>query len=102
MTANVKKYVVVVCHEDKINQIYFSWKWGENKLRTVDQYTYLDVETSKKDRSWDTHLAKVNGNSKAHVGNMDATVTDTDLDAMIKRCIPVKAITPKLEYAGEV
>ena len=31
MTANVKECaVVVVCDEDKVNPVNFSWKWGED------------------------------------------------------------------------
>ena len=35
VTANVKKYavvVVVVCNEDKVNPVTFQWKWGEDEL----------------------------------------------------------------------
>ena len=30
VTANVKKCAVVVCIEDKVNVVSFSWKWGED------------------------------------------------------------------------
>ena len=75
MTASVKKYAVVVCIEYKVNPINFSWKWGQDKLPIVDQYAYVGVETSKY-CPWDTHLAKVIGKDKAHVGKMDAILTD--------------------------
>ena len=39
------------------------------------------------------------GKSKAHVGKMDAILTDSHLDTMIKRCILINGIVPKLEYA---
>lgn len=101
VTANVKKCAVVVCNEDKENPVTFKWKWGEDELPIVDQYTYLGVEISK-DCSWDTHIAKVIGKGKAHVGKMDAILTDSHLDTRIKRCILMNVIVPKLEYAGEV
>ena len=101
VTANVKKCAVVVCNEDKENPITFKWKWGKDELPIVDQYTYLGVEISK-DCSWDTHIAKVIGKGKAHVGKMDAILTDSHLDTRIKRCILMNVIVPKLEYAGEV
>ena len=41
------------------------------------------------------------GKSKAHVGKMDAILTDSHLDARIKRCVLINVV-PKLEYAGEV
>ncbi|MEP2874451.1 MAG: reverse transcriptase domain-containing protein [Hyphomicrobiales bacterium] len=85
VTANVKKCAVVVCNEDKVNPVNFSWKWGEDELPIVDQYTYLGVEISK-DCSWDTHIAKVIGKGKAQVGKMDAILTDSNLDTRIKRC----------------
>ena len=47
MTANVNICVVVVCNEDKVSPVSFKWKCGEDELPTVDQYTYLGVETSK-------------------------------------------------------
>ena len=50
----------------------------------ADQYTYLGVEISK-ECSWDAHVAKVIGKGKAHVGKMDATLTDSQPDTRIKR-----------------
>ena len=44
VTANAKKCAVVVCNEDKVNPVNFCWKWGEDELSIVDQYTYLGVE----------------------------------------------------------
>ena len=58
MTASVKKCAVVVCNEDKVKPINFSWKWGEDENPIVDQYTYLGVEMSK-DCSWDSRIAEV-------------------------------------------
>ena len=57
MTANVKECAVVVRNEDKGNPVSFKWKWGEDELPIVDQYTYLGVEISK-DCSWDARIAK--------------------------------------------
>ena len=39
---------------------------------------------------------------RAHIGKMDATPTDSHLDARIKRCFMINVIVPKLEYAGLV
>ena len=39
------------------------------------------------------------GKGKAHVGKMDAILTDSHLDTRIKRCILIHVIVPKLEYA---
>ena len=58
VTANVKKCAVVVCNEDRVNPVAFKWKWGEDELPIVDQYTYLGVEISK-GCPWDAHIAKV-------------------------------------------
>ena len=63
MTANVKECAEVVCNEDKVNPANFKWKWGEDELPIVNQYTYLGVEISK-DCSWDAHIAKVIGKGK--------------------------------------
>ena len=101
VTANVKKCAVVVCNEDKESPVTCKWKWGEDELPIVDQYTYLGVEISK-DCSWDAHINKVIGKGKAHVGKMEAVLTDSHLDTRIKRCILMNVIVPKLEYAGEV
>ena len=65
--------------------VTFKWKWGEDYLPIVDQYTYLGVKISN-DCSWDTHIAKVIGKGNAQVGKMDAILTDSHLDTMIKRC----------------
>ena len=90
-----------VCNEDKVNPVNIKWKWGVAEVPIVDQYTYLGVEISK-DCSWDAHIAKVVGKGKSRGGQTDAIITDPYLDARIKRCILVKVIVPKLEYAGEV
>ena len=42
------------------------------------------------------------GGGKAHVGKMDAILTDSRLDTRIKRRIRLNVIAPKLEYAGEL
>ena len=86
MTANVKKCAVVVCNEDKVNPVKFNWKWGEDELPIVDQYTHLGVEISK-DCSWDARIAKVIGKGKSQVGKMDAILTDPHLDTRTKVCI---------------
>ena len=132
MTANVKERAVVVCNEDKVNPVNLKWKWGEDDLPIVDQYTHLGVEISK-NCSWDAHTAKVMGKGKSQVGKMDAILTDSHLDTIseieicilinvsvpkleyailidshldtiskIEICIPINASVPKLEYAGEV
>ena len=46
VTANTKTcavvvvIVVVVCNEDKGDAVNFKWKWREDELPIVDQYTY--------------------------------------------------------------
>ena len=42
----------------------------------ADQYTHLGVEISK-ECSWDAHIANVIGKGNAHVGKMDAILTDS-------------------------
>ena len=88
-----KKCAVVLCNEDKGNPVNFKWKWGEDELPVADQYTYLGVEISK-ECSWDAHIAKVIRKDKAHVGNMDAILTDSHLDTRIKICIMINVIVP--------
>ena len=70
MTANVKTCAVVVCNEDNVIRVNFKWKWGEDELPIVDQYTYLCVEISK-DCSWDAHIAKVIGKGKSQASRQD-------------------------------
>ena len=40
------------------------------------------------------------GKGKAHVGKMDAILTDSLLGTGIKRCILMNVVVPPLEYAG--
>jgi len=101
VTANVNKCAVLVCNEDKKNPVEFKWRWGEEELPIVDQYTYLGVEISKH-CSWDAHINKVIEKGKAQIGRMDVILRDPHLDTRIKRCILMNVIVPKLEYAGEV
>ena len=101
MTANVKECAVVVCNEDKVNPVNFKWKWGEEELPIVDQYTYLGVAISK-DCFWDAHIATVIGKGKSQVGKTDAILPDPHIDTRIKICILINVFVPKLEYAGEV
>ena len=45
VTANVEKCALrSLCNEDQVNPVNFRWKWGENDLPIVDQYTYLSVD----------------------------------------------------------
>ena len=101
VTANVIKCPEVVCNEDKVNPVNFKWKWREDDLPIVDQYTYLGVEVSK-DCPWDARIAKVIGKGRSQVGKMGVILTDPHLDTRIEICILVNVIAPKLEYAGEV
>ena len=87
--------------EDKVNPVNFGWKRGEDEVLMVDRYTYLGVETSN-DCSWDTHIAKVIGKGKTHVGKTDAMLTDSHLDTRIKRCILVNVRVPSLEHAAGI
>ena len=81
--------------------VNFKFKWGEDELLIVDQYTYLGVEISK-ECSWDAYIAKVIGKGKSQVGKMDAILTDPHLGTRIKICILMNVVVPKLEYAGDV
>jgi len=44
ITANVNESAVLVCNEDNKNPVEFKWKWEEDGLLIVDQYTYLGIE----------------------------------------------------------
>ena len=63
--------------------------------------TYLGVEILNY-CFWDTLIAKVIGKGKAHIGKMDAILTDWHLDTRIRRCILMNVAVPKIENAGEV
>ena len=80
-----------------MNPVTANWKWGEEELPIADQYTYLGVDISK-DCSWDAHMAKakVIGKGEAHVGKMDAVLTDSQLDPRVKVCILMNLHVPKL------
>ena len=96
VTANVKKYAVVACNEDRGDPVTFERKWGEDELPIVDQYTHLGVDIST-DCSWDAHITKVIGKVEAHVGNVEAVLTDAHLDTRMNICILINVIVPKLE-----
>ena len=65
------------------------WKWGEDELSIVDQYTYLGVEIERS--ALGMHIEQtqylIERAYKAHVGKMNAILTDSHLDARIKRGI---------------
>ena len=84
---------------NKVSPVTFKWKWGEGELPIVDQVTYL-ARRPKKVFSWDVHRAKVIRKGNAHIGKMDAILTDSHLEK--KKCILMNMIVPKLEHAGEV
>ena len=44
----MKKCALVVCNEDKVNPVNFSWQWGKEVLPILDQHTYLGVDILKK------------------------------------------------------
>ena len=52
-------------------------------MNYCDQYAYLGVDISKY-CSWDAHIAKLIGKGEAHIGKIDAIVTDSHLDSRIK------------------
>ena len=66
-----------------------------------DQYPNFGVEMSFKGCSWDAHIAKVMGKGTAHVGRMEAILTDSRLDTInrIKIYILMHVLVPKLGYA---
>ena len=84
VTANVNKSAVLLCTEDKKNLVEFKWKWGEEKLPIVDQYTYIPWRRYIKNGSWDAHRNKVIEKGKAHVGKMDAILRDSHLDTGLR------------------
>ena len=55
VAANIKKWAIVVCNEDEVNPVNFSWKWKEDSMPIEAYFTHLGVEISK-DYSWDTHI----------------------------------------------
>ena len=90
--SNLNKSTILVCNEDNKNPVEFKWKWGEEELSIVDQYTYLGVEI-KKNSSRDAHINKVIEKGKVQIiGKMDVI----QLDTRIKRCIKRNVIVPKL------
>ena len=50
----------------------------------------------------DTHIAKVIGTGEAHVGKVDAILTDSHHDTRIEICIMMNVIVPRISYAGDV
>ena len=71
MTANVNKSAILVGNEDKRNPVGFKWKWGEEELPFVNQYTYLGVKIIHKNGSWGAHIIKVIEKSKAQIDRQD-------------------------------
>ena len=63
---------------------------------------YIPLRRDLKECSWDAHVAKVEV-GEAHVGKVDAILTDSHLDTInrIKRFMLAEVIVPKLEYAEE-
>ena len=51
--------------------------------------------------SLDAHIAKVIGKGRAHVGKMDAIITDSHLDTRVKKCILIDVIVSKLQKYGK-
>ena len=47
-------------------------------------------------------MAKVRRKGKAHVGKVDAILTDSHLDTRIARYILMNVIVPKLKGTGEI
>ena len=48
------------------------------------------------------NIAKVIGKSEAHVGKMDAILTDSNLDTRVKRCILMNVILCQSQICREV
>ena len=67
----------------------------------MNTLSYLGVEILNA-CSWDAPIAKAIGKGKSHVSEMDAILADPHLDAKLTRCILIKVIVPKVEYAGGV
>ena len=77
-----------------MNLLSFKWKWGEDELPIVEQYTYLCEEIPKYS-SCDAHIGKEIGKGKSQEGKMDAILTDPHLDTRIKRCTLMHVIVLK-------
>ena len=60
VTANARRCAIVVRNKDKVRPVTFKWKWGQDELLIVNQYTHLGVNISKY-CSWGSHIAEVTG-----------------------------------------
>ena len=73
---------------NKVNQVNFSRKWGEDCMPIVDPSSVRTLASRyKKDCSWDTHMEKVTGKGRSNVGKTDAILTDSHLDTRMKTCM---------------
>ena len=108
VTATVLACAAVVCNEDMAHPVDFSRKWGEDEWPIVDRRSHLRRRDQKKKKLLlgCTHIEKAVGKAKkAHVGKMDAILTDSHLGTSImteRRSILMDVIVPKLEYAREI
>lgn len=66
----VKKCVVMVCNNSKVEEVNFKVRSGQQELLRVGQYTYLGVEFSKGCCVWDVHMKRVAKKGKVRVGKL--------------------------------
>lgn len=55
LSANIKKYAVMVCNDSRVDKVDFKCKWGVEELPRVDKSTYLRVEFRRTVRRMHTH-----------------------------------------------
>ena len=72
------------------------------RLNADRRPVYVPWRRDITDFFWDTNIPKVMGKGKAHLGKVDAILTNSHLDTKINMCILMKGMVQKLEHAGEI
>lgn len=79
LSANVKKFSVMVCNDSKVEEVDLKWKCGDKQLQRVDQYPYLGVECSE-DCMWGVDVKNVTDKGKARPGQFHLILADRHLN----------------------
>ena len=87
LKANVSKGAVMVFTKGVVDSTCM-WKWGEQDLPRVSNYTYLGIEFSS-NGAWDKHIKKVVDSGRKKLNQIHSVLSNRDINLTARKAVAV-------------